>query len=160
MARREPRSDRPGVHERVEGWVDENTETDSGQPKYLEGSDRQPTVDELRSQQQEEMAQSWTGPGFGVTTDAQWKGFLVGSLVGGLVGAVLLLPLAFISWGDLELGWRLLIAAVIGALAGGTVGALYLGGRLPELENETMDADGRPQIGSTPRDRRNDERGR
>jgi hypothetical protein len=59
-----------------------------------------------------------------------------------------------------ELAWRLLIVLLVGAVAGSTVGVVYLGGRMPELENETMDADGRPGIGTTGRDPDHDHRGR
>jgi hypothetical protein len=37
---------------------------------------------------------------------------------------------------------------------------MYFGGRVPELQGETVDADGRPSVGSTPRDPNSDERGR
>jgi hypothetical protein len=160
MARSERTPDRSHGHDRLDTWVDEHTETASGRPKYLEGAHAQPTVGELRQQQRDEAADSWVGPGFGITTDAQWKGFVVGALVGGLVGAVLFLPLAIFTWGGTPFWVRLVGALAIGALAGGTAGGLYLGGRMPELENETMDADGEPQIGSTPRDPRPDHRGR
>ena len=55
---------------------------------------------------------------------------------------------------------RIVVVVLAGALAGGTAGALYLGGREPELEGETLDADGRPSIGTTLRDPRRDDRGR
>jgi hypothetical protein len=72
---------------------------------------------------------------------------------------VLLLPVALIPFG-FSLTGRLLMCGIIGALAGGTAGALYFGGRMPELEGETVDADGTPSVGTTPRDSRTDERGR
>jgi hypothetical protein len=37
---------------------------------------------------------------------------------------------------------------------------MYLGGREPELEGETLDADDRPSIGTTLRDPHTDARGR
>jgi len=58
------------------------------------------------------------------------------------------------------MGWRIVICVSVGALAGATAGAMYWGGRLPELERETVDADGRPSSGSSPRDPRHDDRGR
>ena len=57
-------------------------------------------------------------------------------------------------------GAVLLVAAIIGAVGGGTVGALYWGGRLPELEGEMNDADNRPSVGTTLRDPNTDDRGR
>ena len=80
-------------------------------------------------------------------------------MVGAVIGAVLFLPLGLIGWSGLALGWRLAIAALCGALAGGTALAVYLGER--ELgSSEVQDVDGRPSIGTTLRDPRSDARGR
>ena len=52
------------------------------------------------------------------------------ALVGGAIGAVLLLPVAFFGWGDADLGTRIFFALFIGAAAGSTFGWLaggYLG---------------------------------
>jgi hypothetical protein len=97
---------------------------------------------ELRRQQQDEAAEAW--PGLGSITDAQMKGSIVGIVVGAIVGAVLLLPLALIPWGGLAVGWRLVLAAVCGAVAGGVALAVYLGGREPEREGEAVDTEGTP----------------
>ena len=121
---------------------------------------RTPSRSELEAEQQREANQAWAGPGLGAATDAQAKGLIGGSLLWGLIGAVVLLPFGFIPMGDLPLVGRLLICAVVGALAGGTFGALYHGGRQSELEDETRDADGRPSVGSTPRDPKTDHLGR
>lgn len=94
-------------------------------------------------------------------TDAQRKGAVAGAVAGALIGALVFLPLGFISWdGAGSTGLRFLIAGIIGVLAGGTVGAVYWGGRLPELEGETVTADNEPGGGTSPRDPRTDERGR
>lgn len=95
---------------------------------------------ELRRQQQDEAAEAW--PGLGSVTAAQMKGSLGGILAGALVGAVIFLPLALIPWGGMAVGWRLLIAAVCGAVAGGVALAVYLGGREPEREGETVETEG------------------
>lgn len=152
---------RSRVRERTARSVDEHTEPAPGDRKYATGPDAH-TVDRdvLRREQQDEAAESWVGPGLGPMTDAQWKGLVMGSLAGALVGAVLFLPLGLIGWGGLALGWRLAVAALAGALAGGTGMALYLGGRQPELEGETQDVDDRPSVGASPRDPRTDARGR
>ncbi len=94
------------------------------------------------------------------STDAQAKGLGIGSLIGGAIGLLLFLPLALIPIAGLSLSGRLLICAIAGALAGGTGGAMYMGGRKPELEGETIDADGRPSVGSTLRDPGTDSQGR
>ena len=85
-------------------------------------------------------------------TSGQWHGLWVGVLIGGAIGAVLGGLLGLIPFADLDVGLRVLITALAGAIAGGTAGAVYFGGRVPELEGETTDADGSPSIGSSPRD--------
>jgi hypothetical protein len=105
------------------------------------------TVDErrkLRREQQDEAARAW--PGLGSVTDAQMKGSLVGILVGAVVGAVIFLPLAFIPWSGVGIGWRLVAAALCGAVAGAVALAVYLGGREPEREGEAVETEGTPEI--------------
>jgi hypothetical protein len=150
---------RPKWVSRTEEVIDEHTAPDPGDRKYAAGPDAR-TTDRgaLRHEQQEEIAQSWYGLGF--LSDAQFKGGAIGIGVGGLIGAVLFLPLGLIGWGGVALGWRLGIAALCGALAGSTGLALYLGGREPELEGEMQDVDRRPSIGTSLRDPHSDERGR
>jgi hypothetical protein len=150
---------RPTWVERTEEAIDDRTAPAPGDRKYATGPSAA-TADRgvLRHEQQDEVAQSWLG--LGALTDAQFKGGLAGALVGGAVGALLFLPLGFVEWGGLALGWRMLIAAVCGALAGSTALAVYLGGREPELEGEVRDVGDRPSIGTTPRDPSTDRRGR
>ncbi|HEY8526604.1 MAG TPA: hypothetical protein VIL48_16665 [Acidimicrobiales bacterium] len=145
----------PDMVRRAEKAVDDRTAPPPGRRKYAAGS----RPDELRAEQRDEAAQAWGGPGVPVMTDAQAKGFAVGSIVGGAIGILVLLPVALIPFLDPALA-RVLVVVVIGALAGGTVGALYLGGRAPELEGETLDADGRGSVGTTVRDPHTDGRGR
>jgi hypothetical protein len=151
--------DKSGTTNRVERKIDDATEPAA--PKYGtahgDGDDR---VDALESEQRREGDQAWAGPGVPASTDGQAKGLVIGSLLGGAIGLALLLPLAFIPISGLALGGRLIVCAIAGALAGGTAGAMYFGGRVPELQGETVDADGRPSVGSTPRDPRSDARGR
>ena len=127
------------------------------EPKYAE---RAPDRAELEAEQQREMQEGWAGVGFGAATDAQAKGGISGALVWGAVGLVVLLPLGFIPMGGLPLAGRLLLCAIVGALAGGTFGAIYQGGRGPELEGEMQDRDGRPADGTSMRDPNTDELGR
>jgi hypothetical protein len=150
---------RPGVVARTEETIDEHTAPAAGDRKYATGADAHTTDPRaLRHEQQDEIAESWFGLGF--LTDAQWKGGVVGIAVGGLVGALLFLPLGLVGWAGLGLGWRMAIAALCGALAGSTAMAVYFGGRGPELEGEMQDLDDRPSIGTTLRDSGTDERGR
>lgn len=145
----------PDIVSRTEETIDEWTAPPAGRRKYAGGTDRS----ELRTEQQDEAAESWVGPGLPGMTDAQAKGLVFGSLVGGAIGAVLFLPLALIPV-MAPVALRILVVMLAGALAGGTAGALYLGGREPELEGETLDANGRPSVGTTLRDPQTDDRGR
>jgi hypothetical protein len=150
---------RPTWVTRTEDAVDERTAPEPGDRKYVHGpaadiADREV----LRHEQQDEMANAWFG--FGSISDAQFKGGIAGIVLGGVIGALLFLPLGLIPWEGLAVGWRLGIAALCGALAGSTAAAVYLGGREPELEGELQDVDDRPSIGTTLRDPRSDERGR
>jgi hypothetical protein len=149
---------KPKMVDRAEHRVDEMTEQPHGQ-KYATHDG--PLNDaEVEEQQYQEMQQAWGGPGLPVMTDAQWKGGLLGSLIGGAIGAVVFLPFAFVQMGSLGVGLRILIVALIGARARGTAGALNMGGREPEHEGEGMDADGRPADGTSMRDPHTDARGR
>jgi hypothetical protein len=150
---------RPEFIDETERRVDQRTAPRPGERKYATGARARTTRrDALRAEQQDEIAHSWFGLGF--LTDGQLRGGLAGTVVGGLIGALLLLPLGFFAWGGLALGWRLAVAALCGALAGATAMAVYLGGREPELEGEMRDLDDRPSIGTTMRDPHTDARGR
>ncbi len=150
---------KPSAVNSAEEKIDQVTDP-SHKNKYADQRDERGDVDALESEQRRESGQAWAGPGVPATSDGQWKGLIIGSLVGGAIGLVVLLPLAFIPISGLSLLGRLIVCGITGAFAGGTAGALYLGGRMPELEGETVDADGRPSVGSTPRDPRSDDRGR
>ena len=150
---------RPKWIARAEETIDDRTAPPAGERKYATGPAAHTAEREaLRREQQDEVAESWFGTGF--MTDAQLKGVVFGSILGGIVGALLFLPLGFIGWGGLALGWRLAIAALCGALAGSTACAVYLGGREPELEGEMRDLDGSPSSSTTMHDPGTDDRGR
>ena len=61
--------------------------------------------------------------------------------VGAVVGALVLLPLAFIPMLDMDLLVRVVIALVVGAVAGAAVGAVFFGGAVAEAENEDSSGD-------------------
>lgn len=140
----------------VENRIDEHSVSGSAPRAY----EHEPSEDQLRTDQQREAQASWAGPGVPLMTEGMAKGMVWGTFVGGAIGAVVGAVFSFIPVGDLAWGWRLLIFAACGALAGGTAGAVYWGGREPELSGETNDLDGRPQSGTTLRDPRTDDRGR
>lgn len=139
---------------RVEGWIDEQTEPEGGRPKGLEDVEGPPTVDELRRQQHREIRHT------GLGTEAQFHGAMAGTLIGGLVGAGLGLLIGWFVLSSLDTAPRVILSLVLGAAAGAAAMFVYLGGRTPELENETTTTTGEPQIGSSPRDPGTDSRGR
>ena len=143
----------PEFVERVEEAVDRHTAPAAGARRHGAGRDS------LRREQQDEAAGVWVGPGAPAMTRGQLRGGLFGGVVGAVVGAVVFLPLAAIPV-DVPVWLRILAVAVVGAMAGATAGSLYFGGRMPELEGETVDADGRPSVGTTLRDPGTDARGR
>ena len=96
---------RPTWVERTEEAIDDRTAPAPGDRKYATGpSAASADRGALRHEQQDEVAQSWLG--LGALTDAQFKGGLAGALVGGAIGALLFLPLGFVEWGGLALGWH------------------------------------------------------
>ncbi len=111
---------------------------DAATPDHVE-TDHAPSSQERVEQQQAESQAAWAGPGLAALTPGQAIGLGLGIVIGGLIGAILFLPVGFMSIGGLGLGWRLLITASIGAVAGGTAGAVYWGGRAPELTGEMAD---------------------
>lgn len=77
-----------------------------------------------------------------IGTDSQRTGLAGGAFLGAIVGAVVLVPFGFIDWGASVDTWvRFATAAVIGAIAGAAAGAVYWGGRLPELTGDSPGTD-------------------
>lgn len=147
--------DNTGPVEKVERVIDDLTAPDH--PRKYATTDAPATGKRMLQEEQRRETED-----FGmVGTQAQRRGLVGGGALGGLIGAALFAPFGFISWGaDIGPGLRFATVAVIGFLAGATVGAVYWGGRLPELEGETVNADNSPGGGTSMRDPRTDERGR
>ena len=148
-----------GLVDRAEELLDEHTRPEH--PRKYADHDGDATWDDLREEQYRETTRQAPNLGpVGVVTEAQGHGFFYGALVGGLVGALVMWPFGFIEWGEVVLGWRIFSCALIGAIAGGAVGAVYFAGRLPELEGETTGAHNQPGSSTTLRDPGTDDRGR
>lgn len=113
----------------------------------------------LREEQVAETAEPLASSGPPHMTHGQWRGMLFGGLAGGIIGALLFLPVALVPFMASAMA-RVLVVVIVGWLAGATAGAVYWGGRTPELEGEAVDVNGRPSIGTAPRSRGTDERGR
>lgn len=138
--------------ERAEDWLDDHTQPEGDRPQGLEEVDGRPDVADLRRQQQDEMTRT------GLGSPAQFKGAVLGWVVGAIVGAVIFLVIGLVFF-DSGSPARFVLP-ILGACAGAAAFFVYWGGRNPELENETMTAQGEPGIGTTPRDPSTDERGR
>lgn len=138
----------------AEDWVDEHTEPAGGGPKGLEDVEGAPDVDDLRRQQHREMRNT------GLGTEGQFRGAAAGTAIGGLVGGAIGLLVGWFLLSSLDTAPRIVLSLILGAAAGAAAGFVYLGGRTPELENETTTTRGEPQIGSSPRDPNTDDRGR
>jgi hypothetical protein len=82
----------------------------------------------LYSEMREETGQAWKGGPSGIVTKEQAKGSSLSTVVGALVGAVVLLPVGLVPFDAVPLGARLALAALLGAVAGSTVGFVAGGG--------------------------------
>lgn len=143
------------VIKRAEHAIDDLTEQEHGRP-YATHPGAPRSDAELRAEQRAELEHAWLAP---IMTRGMTQGLVAGGAIGALIGAIVCLPLAALPLG-ISLGWRFAVVAIAGALAGGTAGAIYFGGRVPELKGETAESDSTPGVGTTPRDPRTDPRGR
>jgi hypothetical protein len=152
--------DKPRFIRQVERRLDERTAPGGpGDRKYAARSSGD-DVAALRAEQEAENAQTLASGGPEHMTSGQWRGMVVGGLAGAAVGAVLMV-LVFGFFPFMEPTWaRVMLLAICGALGGAAAGGVYWAGRLPELEGETTDVEGRPSAGTTLRDAGTDARGR
>jgi hypothetical protein len=102
-------------------------------------------VEAMRAEQHQELTESFLAPvrPFTPTPKEASKGTGVGVLVGAIVGAMLVAPIgAAATVGDLPLGGRLLIGALVGAGFGAAVGLVAgaaLGAKGPEVPEEAAE---------------------
>ncbi len=90
--------------------------------------DHDADVASLKAEMHEEINETVVGPGnIGPFTKEMRRGLVRGVVAGAVAGAVLALPIALIPWMSLEFGTRLVIAAIVGASAGATVGFMFGG---------------------------------
>ena len=151
-------TDKPRIVERTEQFIDEHTAPEHPR-RHADTDSPVSSTAQLIEEQQRETAE--VGVGMGILPQSQAHGLIVGGAIGGLIGAVLFGPLGFISWGaDIALAPRLITLAVIGFLAGATAGAVYWGGRAPELEGEMVNPDNQPSQGSSVSEPHTDDQGR
>lgn len=147
--------------DKIENEIDERLSPEH-QRRYADTDEAVSDPGELREEQHREAEEIGEVPVPVVPylTGPQTRGMLIGGIVGAIVGALIVAPVAFIPMYDLSFVTRLVIAVVVGAAAGGTVGAVYFGSRAPELSGESFDTDNTPSSGSTLADGRTDSKGR
>ncbi|MEW6475328.1 MAG: hypothetical protein AB1679_23985 [Actinomycetota bacterium] len=86
----------------------------------------------LVGEMREETSESWAGPSVALYTPEMARHIPGLTVIFAAAGAVLALPLAFVDFGGVSWIGRLFIAAVSGAVGGGTIGFLvggFLGAR-------------------------------
>ena len=104
-----------------------------------EGADREAS---LRGEMREELERSLVSPQAGVVlTKRAVKGILATSPVTIVVGVLIALPFAFMSWGSLPLVGRIVAAVLVGAAAGATVGFVVGGGEAEKGAPSAMAAE-------------------
>ena len=81
----------------------------------------------LVGEMREEIAESWAGPSIALYTPEMARHIPGPTAAGALLGAALGLPLAVVVGNDVTLMARLILAAVCGAIGGGTIGFLMGG---------------------------------
>ncbi len=145
--------------DQMERQLDERLTPDH--PRRYADSDA-PTGDPatLRDEQHREAAEIAGAPGVPAMTGPMAKGMVGGGLLGALIGGLVMAPLALLPVMSESIGVRLIVVVCIGLAGGATAGAVYFGGRAPELSGESVDADNRPSAGSSLSDPNSDARGR
>lgn len=92
----------------------------------------------LVGEMREETAESWAGPSVAIYSPEMARHIPGPTAAFALAGAVLALPMAFLVGGDVSLMARVILAAVCGAIGGGTIGFLG-GGFLGARRRATLD---------------------
>ncbi len=123
----EPRSSRlvavyptRAAAERIaEELVDRGTD-----PRLIKVDDRDDEYLSLEAEMREETDESVPAPASPPATKEMTRGAVWFAVVGGLIGAAIAAPFAFIDTEGLSFWWRLLVAVVVGATAGSTIGVI------------------------------------
>lgn len=95
-------------------------------------------VDEQRA---ETGASGTVGPSVAALPDSMTRGLWRGGLLGAVVGAAVLTPVAFLPWFDMPFLGRLVTVWVVGIAAGAAVGSVFFGGAVAEDETEENEPD-------------------
>lgn len=106
-----------------------------------EPSAHRPTRADIEAQRAETGVAGTVGPSTAALPNSMSRGMWRGGLLGAVVGALILLPLALIPILDLTVGARIVTSLVVGAVAGAAVGAVFFGGAVAESESEDAEGD-------------------
>lgn len=101
------------------------------------GSQRE--VDHRRAEQVRQTDELLGTPTTPTLPPAMATGMVKGGLLGAVVGALLMTPLAFANILELDFIVRLVIVWIAGAAAGATLGAVFFGGGKAEMDNPEND---------------------
>lgn len=96
-------------------------------------------VDQRRGDQASETDEVLGVPTTPTLPEPMATGMVKGGLIGAVIGALLMTPLAFANILDLDLAWRLAIVWIAGAAAGAALGGVFFGGAKAEMENPEND---------------------
>jgi hypothetical protein len=96
-------------------------------------------IEALRLEMEDELEETLPLPGTALIPERAAKGAGITIGIATLIGAVLLAPFGLINWGTMGVGGRVLVAALIGAVAGATAG--YIGAALAVKPDQPMDAE-------------------
>ncbi len=81
------------------------------------------------------------GPSTPAIPDAMSRGLWRGGVIGAVIGAIVLTPVALIPMADLSLIARLVIVWVVGIAGGAALGSVFFGGAVAEVEDADSDGD-------------------
>lgn len=110
-----------------------------------ERHEQTPGRSEITDAQRDETDAAGATPTFPALPSPMGRGLLGGIVIGGVIGAIVLSPLALFTMGDLSWIARLAIVMVIGAVAGSAAGAVFFGGATAEIEDDEP-ATGDPSV--------------
>lgn len=99
----------------------------------------QAEVDHRRGEQAGETDEVLGTPTTPTLPQPMAAGMVKGGLIGAVIGAIVLTPLAFADILDLALPVRLVIVWIAGAAAGAALGGVFFGGAKAEMENPEND---------------------
>lgn len=99
----------------------------------------QAEVDQARTDQVRQTDELLGTPTTPALPPSMGVGMVKGGLIGAVIGAIVLTPLAFADILELDLIVRLIIVWIAGAAAGAALGGVFFGGAKAEMDNPEND---------------------